>query len=176
MVVTQNFYSSKPPGFWGAAPKNPRNLRGSHSAEFSQLQTLRCSSQKIPDWRQQNHPKSSAVLPKPAGIFGNQPGGSQNPPPRDGDPVFWGRYLRSMSEPFGDESERKAPGGGPLSWGGHGAETPPGDPKNPLVPQTPLLLHPAGGRSGKSPGNRRFFGGDQRDQRCERRFKELNRA
>lgn len=26
-------------------------------------------------------------------------------------------YLRSRSEPFGEESERKAPGGGPLSWG-----------------------------------------------------------
>lgn len=29
----------------------------------------------------------------------------------------FGAYLRSRSEPFGEESERKAPGGGPLSWG-----------------------------------------------------------
>lgn len=56
-------------------------------------------------------------------------------PPRDGegDPG----YLRSMSEPFGEESERKAPGGGPLSWGDTQLKHSPGDPKNPPWPPLP---------------------------------------
>lgn len=46
-------------------------------------------------------------------------------------------HLRSMSEPFGEESERKAPGGGPLSWGGHGGETLPVEEGDPLETHCP---------------------------------------
>lgn len=69
-------------------------------------------------------------------------------------------YLRSRSEPFGEESERKAPGGGPLSWGDTevkhflGEEAPPIKP--PLTPLSNLLPGPAssGGREERS-----WFGG-----------------
>lgn len=46
-----------------------------------------------------------------------------------------------MSEPFGEESERRAPGGGPLSWGDTEVKLSPGDPKKP--PRPPLPVGPA---------------------------------
>lgn len=66
----------------------------------------------------------------------------------DGDLSGWGNmrvsfgavgaaHLRSMSEPFGEESERRAPGGGPLSWEGHGGETLPAEKGGPLETRCP---------------------------------------
>lgn len=63
-------------------------------------------------------------------------GASPNFPPGDGDRKGDPGYLRSMSEPFGEESERKAPGGGPLSWGDTELKHSLGDPQN--TPWSPL--------------------------------------
>lgn len=82
-------------------------------------------------------------------------GDPENVPPPHHLSRGWGSplgaiYLRSMSEPLGEESERRAPGGGPLSWGGTGRRNtsqvrkePP--PKNPTHPPTPPHLQPAAG-------------------------------
>lgn len=56
-------------------------------------------------------------------------------------------YLRSRSEPFGEESERKAPGGGPLSWGDTEVKHFPGEEGAPHNTPTHPPLQPAAGSS-----------------------------
>lgn len=70
-----------------------------------------------------------------------------------GEPHFGAVYLRSRSEPFGEESERKAPGGGPLSWGDREVKHFPGEEGAPTPPKKPPSTHPLPTRLQKATGS-----------------------